>query len=285
MNSVFNDVIYNIEKKDYKRLYNSFTNSLKNYIKKRTLKKILKSYLKKDKEHYLYKKVNLRYSTQYIYFDKLHQGGVSFTLNSEKLIEYILFKPFNIVDNGEITQLHYSMPIDKTWSVVWGGDNELLNYHYAYVNQRYAYDLIIRKEDKSYSENGLINDDYFAFNQNIVSPQEGVIVDIQNSEKDNIPGEMVKEKPLGNYVVIRHIENEYSLIAHFKYKSIVVKPGDTVEKGQLLGSCGNSGNSSEPHIHFQLMDNSTLFNYCNSLKIKFTNGDTPTQGDLVEWSS
>ncbi|MEB7778424.1 hypothetical protein NGC64_11335 [Staphylococcus equorum] len=46
---------------------------------------------------------------------------MSFTLNSDNLIEYILFKPFNIEDNGKDTQLQYSMPIDKTWFVVWGG--------------------------------------------------------------------------------------------------------------------------------------------------------------------
>ncbi|WP_426427729.1 hypothetical protein [Staphylococcus equorum] len=141
---------------------------------------------------------------------------MNFTLNSDNLIEYILFKPFNVEDNGKDTRLRYSMPIDKTWAVVWGGHNELLNYHYSYVNQRYAYDLVIIKDDKSYIEDGGTNNDYFAFNQKIFSPQEGVIIDIQNSEKDNIPGEMAKENPLGNYVVIRNSENEYSLIAHFK---------------------------------------------------------------------
>lgn len=55
-----------------------------------------------------------------MFFDKSYQGGMSFTLNSDNLIEYILFKTFNIEDNGKDTQLQYSMPIDKTWSVVWG---------------------------------------------------------------------------------------------------------------------------------------------------------------------
>ena len=58
-------------------------------------------------------------------FDKSYQRGMSFTLNSDNLIEYILFKAFNIEDNGKYTQLQYSMPIDKTWSVVWEG---IMNY-------------------------------------------------------------------------------------------------------------------------------------------------------------
>ncbi|MCD8827538.1 M23 family metallopeptidase [Staphylococcus gallinarum] len=285
MNNVSNDIINNVEKKDYKRLYNFFDDNLKNNIKKRTVKKALNSYLKRNTEHYLYKKIDLQFSTQYVFFDKSYQRGMSFTLNSDNLIEYILFKAFNIEDNGKYTQLQYSMPIDKTWSVVWGGHNELLNYHYPYINQRYAYDLVIRKDGRSYKGNGGDNNDYFAFNQKIFSPQEGVVVDIKNNERDNIPGEMTKEKPLGNYVVIRHMENEYSLIAHFKNQSITVVPGDIVKKGQLLGKCGNSGNSTEPHIHFQLMDSPTLFNDCHSLKIHFSNEDIPIQGDLINWNS
>nr|WP_275432182.1 M23 family metallopeptidase [Staphylococcus sp. ACRSN] len=285
MNNVSKNIIYTIERKNYKVLYNFFNDNLKSNIKKRTVKKILNSYVKRNIEHYLYKKIDLHFSTQYVFFDKSHQGGISFTLNSDNLIEYILFKPLNIEDNGKVTRLQYSMPIDKTWAVVWGGHNELLNYHYPYVNQRYAYDLVIRKDNKNYVGNGETNNDYFAFNQELFSPQEGVIVDTQNSEKDNIPGKMAKEKPLGNYVVIRHSEKEYSLIAHLKYQSIVVKPGDVIKKGQLLGNCGNSGNSTEPHIHFQLMDSPTLFNDCHSLKINFSSEYTPIQGDLVTWDS
>lgn len=285
MDHVSNEVLYNIEKKKHEKLYNVFSDKLKSNVKKREIKKILRSYVKINNEHYLYRKTDLVFSTQYIFLDKSYQGGVSFTLNSDNLIEYILFKTFNIEDSGETTQLQYSMPIDKTWTVVWGGHNELLNYHYPYVNQRYAYDLVIRKDNRSYIGNGGTNNDYFAFNQDILSPQKGVIVDIQNSEKDNTPGEMVQEKPLGNYVVIRHTENEYTLIAHFKYKSIVVKPGDIIKKGQLLGNCGNSGNSTEPHIHFQLMDSPTLFSNCHSLKINFSSKCTPIQGDLVNWNS
>ena len=51
---------------------------------------------------------------------------------------------------------------------------------------------------------------------------------------------------------VQHRENEVSLLAHFKQGSIRVKAGDQVKRGQVLGLCGNSGNSSEPHIHYHL---------------------------------
>ena len=58
----------------------------------------------------------------------------------------------------------------------------------------------------------------------------------------------------GNTVLIKTSNNEYILLAHFKQHSIKVKQGDVVKRGQILGLCGNSGNSSEPHLHFHIQD-------------------------------
>ena len=62
--------------------------------------------------------------------------------------------------------------------------------------------------------------------------------------------ELSPEYPAGNYVVIEHPNKEYSMIAHFKNGSILVKEGEQVKEGQLLGQCGNSGNSSEGTYSF-----------------------------------
>jgi murein DD-endopeptidase MepM/ murein hydrolase activator NlpD len=55
-------------------------------------------------------------------------------------------------------------------------------------------------------------------------------------------------------VVIDHGNGEFSLVGHLMHESLQVKVGDHVKAGQLLARTGNSGMSSEPHIHFQLMD-------------------------------
>lgn len=99
--------------------------------------------------------------------------------------------------------------------------------------------------------------------------------------KDNVPGEMNEQYPAGNYVVIEHPNKEYSMMAHFKKGSIIVKKGEFVKEGQLLGQCGNSGNSSEAHIHFQVMDN-PQFEKAKSIRIQFQNQHEPVQGDIVE---
>jgi murein DD-endopeptidase MepM/ murein hydrolase activator NlpD len=58
----------------------------------------------------------------------------------------------------------------------------------------------------------------------------------------------------GNTIIIKTANNEYLFFAHFKQHSIKVKQGQKVNQGQLLGLCGNSGNSSEPHLHFHIQN-------------------------------
>lgn len=59
---------------------------------------------------------------------------------------------------------------------------------------------------------------------------------------------------LGNHVTIRGTNGAYATVAHLQQGSLRVRVGETVVAGQRLGSCGNSGNSTEPHVHAQLMD-------------------------------
>lgn len=74
----------------------------------------------------------------------------------------------------------------------------------------------------------------------------------------------------GNTVIIKAATNEYLLFAHFKHYSIVVKEGQKVSKGQLLGLCGNSGNSSEPHLHFHIQNVESMMN-ATGIKCYFDN--------------
>lgn len=59
---------------------------------------------------------------------------------------------------------------------------------------------------------------------------------------------------LGNRVIIRHDDATFSLSAHLRRASVTVSAGDRVDVGQTVGQVGNTGNSSEPHLHVQLMD-------------------------------
>ena len=72
--------------------------------------------------------------------------------------------------------------------------------------------------------------------------------------KDNIPGILNPIYIPGNTVIIKTANGEFVFFVHFKQHSIVVKQGQKVTTGALLGLCGNSGNSSEPHLHFHLQN-------------------------------
>lgn len=74
----------------------------------------------------------------------------------------------------------------------------------------------------------------------------------------------------GNYVLILHESGEYSLLAHLKKGSVQVRPGQRVRSGEVVGECGNSGHSTEPHLHFQFLDRPNLYRGI-SLPISFIN--------------
>ena len=59
---------------------------------------------------------------------------------------------------------------------------------------------------------------------------------------------------LGNHVILDRGDGVYAVLAHLRRGSVRVRKGQSVRAGDLLAECGNSGNSTEPHLHFQLMD-------------------------------
>lgn len=92
---------------------------------------------------------------------------------------------------------------------------------------------------------------------------------------------------LGNYVLIDHGQSEFSLYAHLKPGSVRVKPGDQVKAGDVIGNLGSSGNSTEPHLHFQITDKPDLagagipMNFSN-ITILWADLPRPIQsGDIV----
>jgi len=78
------------------------------------------------------------------------------------------------------------------------------------------------------------------------------------------------EYVLGNHVIIEHANGEFSYYMHLKTNSITVQVGDTIKGGQKIGELGQSGMSSEPHLHFQLSDSPNILK-SRCLPILFSN--------------
>lgn len=263
-------------------IYNQCSIEFKQLITLSDFKKMVQSFNRKVRSYQFLQSSSLGLIQQYLWLDNHRKKAVCVAFDSSNTIHRLLIKPYLTFPKSDkrYTKNFYNMPINKEWFVFWGGNNEFLNYHYAYKSQRYAYDLVIMKEHQTYKDSTSQNENFYAFNQEVVAPDAGTVVKVVNHVADNIPGVMNASEPAGNYVILKHLNNEYSLLAHFKQNSINVKKGDKLKQGQVIGLCGNSGHSSEPHIHFQVM-NSPNLKKCKSISIRFSNGVQPVQGDFV----
>lgn len=202
----------------------------------------------------------MRYETTYASY-KTNFESALFTLNisidASSKINGLFVKPFVDDDLPKIERntTKLILPFRDEWTVIWGGDTKELNYHVESRAQKNAFDMVITNANgQSYKTDGKTNEDYYAFGKELFAPCNGEIVLVVDGIKDNKPGEFNPIYIPGNSVIIRTAANEFLFFAHFKQHSIIVKQGQQVKQGQPLGLCGNSGNSSEPHLHFHLQN-------------------------------
>jgi len=157
-----------------------------------------------------------------------------------------------------------SAPFDGEWTAVNGGVTEDTSHSWGIVSQRYAYDFVVTEDESTHRGDGDDLTDYYAFGEPIRAPADGTVVKTLDRLRDYPkPGSGRTEwrtwQIAGNHVIIEHDEGEYSMLAHLREDSVTVEPGDEVARGDVVGRCGNSGNSSEPHLHYQLMDRSNFW--------------------------
>ncbi|PSQ62310.1 MAG: M23 family peptidase [Halobacteriales archaeon SW_8_66_22] len=171
-------------------------------------------------------------------------------------------------------QVPYRLPVDGTWTVVNGSPEREYSHSWIYPNQRYAYDVLITDEDGRSRPEGTNTavENYYCYDEPVVAPADGVVVDSFDATLEVSRGggfsHPLKRSVPGGHVVIRHAESEYSFLAHLRPGSVPVEPGQRVEGGQVVGRCGHSGMSSEPHLHFQIQD-SPDFLTAASLPVQF----------------
>jgi hypothetical protein len=151
------------------------------------------------------------------------------------------------------TKTRLRLPFSGVWNVLWGGHSVADNRHAVSADMRFAYDFFVLRGDKSYEGDGSRREQYFCWNRPLVAPGDGLVVEVANDIPDNAPGAVNPDRLYGNHVLIDHGNGEVSLLAHIQRGSITVQRGQPVRGGDVLGRCGNSGNSTEPHLHYQLM--------------------------------
>ncbi len=140
-------------------------------------------------------------------------------------------------------------PFSGTWTVWQGFDGPWTHKG----SWRYALDFVLTDaEGRTHRGKGSQLEDYYAFRKPVLSPVRGRVVRVVRHLPDQPIGTVDRKNNWGNLVLIYDVRGFYVELSHFARESIRVREGDWVERGTLLGLCGNSGYSPQPHIHVQV---------------------------------
>jgi hypothetical protein len=129
------------------------------------------------------------------------------------------------------------------------------------IAQRFAIDFVkVNDDHKTFTGDQLKNENYLAEGNDALAVANGTVVEVKDSIPENVPGINSRAVPItletvgGNHVIIDIGGGYYAFYAHLKPGGVKVKLGDKVKRGQVIGLVGNTGNSTEPHLHFHISD-------------------------------
>ena len=169
--------------------------------------------------------------------------------------------------------------------VINGGSRPMINAHFNGSAQSYAIDIVglnsfgMRASSIGGGEN---LSDYVIYGKPVYSPCVGKVLVVVDEFDDLTPPQKDIENIAGNHILIGFDEKEV-LLAHFKKGSIKVKAGDFVDTNTMLGEVGNTGNTSEPHLHMHMEQGGKPDTILNGKPIPFTiNGNFLIRGSILD---
>jgi Peptidase family M23 len=170
---------------------------------------------------------------------------------------------------GEVTLL--DSPMKGVCWVVQGGKSGIINHHYTVQTQRCVVDLHKVAETPEQVKRWEILPHERNLGEVVCSPCDGRIAFCEDGHPDNVKGNTDREHPVGNYVSVEIAPGKYLMLAHLMQNSIQVKPGDVVKRGEPLAKCGNSGNTSAPHVHMQIQSSPAFARDVRTFPMAFRN--------------
>ena len=153
---------------------------------------------------------------------------------------------------GPSDGLELSFPLrGGTFCIAQGGASRVLNFHYVHPSQKFAID-VVKLSDSGIRARGLYPptpDRYAIWEAEVVSPCAGRVLEAVDGVPDLFPPVRDPAHPAGNHIIIEEPKGSTVCLAHLRQGSICVRVGERVRAGQILGKVGNSGNTTEPHLH------------------------------------
>ena len=198
--------------------------------------------------------------------------------------------------NSAMSKTEFRFPMSGQWFSAVGPTPHTA--HRWALPEEFAFDIVgLGDGTRSYSGSGTAFEDYHAYGADILAAADGRVVAAKADVAEDPttlrqPGETVEaygervgayqmqlvasdiNSIAGNYIAIDHGNGEFSFYAHLKPGSITVKIGDVVKSGQAMAQLGSSGNSTEPHLHFQVCDRPEPL-ACAGIPVNFTNIELP----------
>jgi len=193
---------------------------------------------------------------------------------------------------SEFAKNRYIFPLRGVWFV--GNGASFHTPHRWAIPEEFALDIAkLGDNGLTHKGDGTKFEDYFAYGAEVLAAADGRVVSTANDQPedqnamqrpdetaDAYSARLQKEQGerlakgaiglTGNYVLIDHGKNEYSMYAHLQPGSVRVHAGDQVKAGTIIGKLGSSGNSTEPHLHFQVCDKPEML-MCAGVPVNFSN--------------
>ncbi len=145
-----------------------------------------------------------------------------------------------------------ALPFAGRWTVLQG--NHGTESHRGLL-ARFAWDFqAIDEAGQTFRGDGSRNEDFASFGRDILAAAAGMVVAAFDGIPDHPPGRPDSAHPRGNHVCVRHAPGEFTLYFHLQERSVAVTVGQSIPAGALVGRCGNSGWSGQPHLHFALAE-------------------------------
>ncbi|MFZ3561422.1 M23 family metallopeptidase [Streptomyces sp. BH055] len=174
-------------------------------------------------------------------------------------------------------------PVTGRWSALNSPADKVPSHGTHHLAQTYAIDIVAeptggpaRPAPVWFWPVAHRNRDYPAFGAPLYAVADATVVHAEHDQRDHLSRSSLagvlyfwliegvcrtlggSRRVVGNHIILDLGEGAHAVYAHVQQGSLGVRAGDKVVAGQLLGRCGNSGNSTQPHVHFQLMDGPDL---------------------------